>query len=562
MSSFTNDSPLLSTSPSHPFPLTHPPPGTALPAEHFPQNEHLPLLFTPLKIRSLELKNRIVVSPMCQYSASSTGAEAGCVNTWHTSHYLQLATRGASLVFFEATAVSPEGRLSPQDLGLWNDTQRDKLKELVGTMQAAGAKVGVQIGHAGRKSSTLPPWMATSPDASKVATNADYAGWEDEVVAPSAIPYHEATYPHPKEMTSEEIEGVKQAFVDAARRADEAGADVLELHAAHGYLVHNFLSPLSNQRKDKYGGSLEDRLRHPLELISLVRAAWPDHKPLFMRISGTEWHPAGEKHEKTGEWISWGIEQSKFLVREAVKFGVDLIDVSSGGNASDQAIKTGPLYQVPLASAIRESLHADFANSPSSSPNKPLRPALVSAVGLITTAQQAESVLQLEEADVITMGRQFLRDPSFVFNAAMELGVVVQVPVQYARAFTRMLKHHSPRDDHQCHCRFEGYKEEKVGEKKTANDHGNGRIQGGVTVFEPEKARKKMGHLMERTGDLISRSSTTHDSLLVPLLSYSTLTLPSRTETTVARLGRYFQAGPGDLVATQAASEEDEEDEL
>ncbi|BGP13143.1 hypothetical protein JCM10213_000279 [Rhodosporidiobolus nylandii] len=443
----SSDAPVLSVSPSTPFPLTRPSPGSPLASSSVPQNAALPRVFQPFAIRSIAFANRIFLSPMCQYSAASEGSEAGCANRWHTTHLEGFAARGAGLVMTEAVAVQKDGRLSPQDLGLWNDKQRDALKPIVEAIHAHGSKAGIQIGHAGRKSSTLPPWLATSPGDSHVA-QADFGGWPDKVVGASAVAYHAETYPHPKEMSVEEIATLKEDWVSAIKRADEAGFDVLELHFAHGYLVHNMLSPLSNQRDDEYGGSLENRLRLPLSLIALSRAAWSAHKPLFVRISATEWHPSGEGSEEEG-WKSWGLEQSKVLVREAVKLGVDLVDVSSGGNAPDQEIKPGPLYQVPLASAIRSAIHDIDYKAGDENPHGVA--ALVSAVGLITTADQAESVLQAGQADVITVGRQFLRDPCLVFTWAQDLGVAVSAPVQYQRAFTRMLKKKVPRDDQQCH---------------------------------------------------------------------------------------------------------------
>ncbi|GAA5903463.1 hypothetical protein JCM6882_006554 [Rhodosporidiobolus microsporus] len=468
-----DERPLFSLSPSHPFPLTSPSPGSVLPSSEFPQNasDRLPLLFQPLEIKSMEFKNRIFLAPMCQYSAAIEGDDAGVANDWHKAHWMSFATRGAALVITEATSVSPEGRLSPQDLGLWNDKQCDALKPIFASLKASGARVGIQLCHAGRKSSTLPPWLSLHPADSNVATSA-YGGWPDKVVGPSATPYHSETYPHPKEMTKAEIRELQEDWVSAVKRADEAGADVLELHFAHGYLIHNFLSPVSNKRTDEYGGSLESRLRLPLSLISLTRAVWPANKPLFLRISATDWHPAGEKNEQ-GEWISWGVEQSKILVHEAIKRGIDLVDVSSGGNDPEQQIKPGPLYQVPFASDIRKSIHADFASSVASthaSANSTSvggageYPTLVSAVGLITSAEQAEGVLQQGKADVVTIGRAFLRDPSLVFNWAQDLGVAVSVPVQYQRAFTRMLKKRVPRDDQQCHLEQDGNVE--VGDSK------------------------------------------------------------------------------------------------
>ncbi|BGP13150.1 hypothetical protein JCM10213_000272 [Rhodosporidiobolus nylandii] len=422
--------------PNAPFyqPLTEPAPGTALSAEDWPQNKDLPLLFTPLKVgknAQMEFKNRIFVAPMCQYSCAPEGEDQGCLTPWHLVHLGSFAVRGAGCVMVEATSVLPNGRLSPQDSGLWNDRQRDAIKPVFDFIKAQGAKAGVQLGHGGRKTSTLAPWLDTStikpPLKSHVATNGAASGWTDNVMAPSAISYDESSYPMPREMTEQDFKDLNQAWVDAVRRADEAGADVLEIHSAHGYLIHNFLSPVSNHRKDKYGGSLENRMRYPLEIIALVRKHWPSHKPLFLRISASDWHPKGEaKDPETGDNASWGIEQSKVYVKEAIKLGVDLVDVSSGGNTPEQQISIGPGYQVPFAEEIKQSLSKEETIP-------------ISSVGLITDGKQAEEILQQGKADVISVAREFLRDADLVFNWAQELGKVVNVPVEYQRAYTRMM---------------------------------------------------------------------------------------------------------------------------
>ncbi|GAA6005263.1 hypothetical protein JCM10207_002918 [Rhodosporidiobolus poonsookiae] len=428
---------VLPVVPNAPFfqPASTPSVGTALPAKDWPQNKDLPLLFQPItvgKTAKMEFKNRIFVAPMCQYSCAQDGEDIGALTPWHLVHLGAWAVRGAAVVMVEATSVMPNGRLSPNDSGLWNDRQRDALKPVFDFIKAQGAKAAIQLGHGGRKTSTLAPWLDSStinpPLKSHVATNGAAGGWTDNVMAPSAIPYEEGTYPQPREMTEKDFAELKQAWIDAVRRADEAGADVIEIHSAHGYHMHNFLSPLSNQRKDKYGGSLENRMRFPLEVVAAVRAQWPASKPLFLRFSATDWYPAGEKNEK-GEWISWGIEQSKIYAKQLVKLGVDLIDVSSGGNTPEQKITVGPGYQVPFAEEIRKSLADD--------PEVDTIP--ISTVGLITNGTQAEEVLQQGKADVISVAREFLRDAETVFNWAQELGVVVNVPVQYQRAWTRMM---------------------------------------------------------------------------------------------------------------------------
>ncbi|GAA5964752.1 hypothetical protein JCM3765_002543 [Sporobolomyces pararoseus] len=410
-------------------PLTSPSTGTALSSEDWPQNEQLPKLFTPIKIGPLEFKNRIFVAPMCQYSCEAEGDRKGAVTAWHTVHLGQLAQRGASCVMVEATAVLPNGRISPQDVGLWNDVQRDALKGVFDIIRSLGSRPAIQLAHAGRKASTLAPWLDTStikaPLKSHVATNGEASGWTDNVWGPSGLSYNEDTFPVPKEMTLENIEELREAWKASTIRADQAGADVVEIHAAHGYLIHSFLSPLSNKRTDKYGGSLENRMRLPLEIVEITRANWPKEKPLFIRISASDWYPEGEKNEQ-GEFISWGLEQSKVFLKEIEKRGVDLLDASSGGLTPKQKIDVKPGYQVHFAEELK---------SVSSIP--------ISAVGLITSGKQAEEILQKDQADIVTIARHFLRDPSLVLNWAQELGsengIVVNVPVQYQRAYTRMM---------------------------------------------------------------------------------------------------------------------------
>ncbi|GAA5918102.1 hypothetical protein JCM1841_005255 [Sporobolomyces salmonicolor] len=374
------------------MPLTSPSPGTALSSADWPQNRTLPKLFQPIKIGSdaqMEFKNRIFLSPMCQYSCEAEGELQGVMSAWQLCHLGVFAVRGAALVMTEALAVEARGRVSPQDAGIWNDKQADALKPLLEFVQSNGARAGVQLAHAGRKASTLATWLAASTVTPHlkchIATTGAAQGWPDEVIAPSAIPYEVETYPMPKEMAQRQMDEVKEAFRQATIRAVEAGADVVEVHAAHGYLIHNFLSPLSNKRTDEYGGALGNRMRFPLEILELIFA------------------------------------------KEADKRGVDLIDVSSGGNDHEQQIQTFPSYQVPLAdeSSTCMSLESEIP---------------VSTVGLITTAKQAEEILQQDKADVITIGREFLRHADLVFDWAMELGCVVNVPVQYQRAWTRMMK--------------------------------------------------------------------------------------------------------------------------
>ncbi|BGO88726.1 hypothetical protein NBRC10512_005172 [Rhodotorula toruloides] len=424
--------------PNAPFyqPLTDPSPGTALSADEWPQNKDLPTLFKPLEFGKdvkHTLKNRVIVAPMCQYSCEADGIEAGVLTPWHLVHLGSFATRGAALVMVEATSVLPNGRLSPQDSGLWNDRQASALKPIFDFIRMQGSIPAIQLGHGGRKTSTLAPWLDASTIKphlkSHIATNGA-SGWTDNIWGPSAVSYDEKTFPMPKEMSEKDIDELKEAFRSATARAVKAGAQVIELHGAHGYSIHNFLSPVSNTRTDKYGGSLENRMRLPLEILDIMRQTAPKEVSIWLRISATDWWPEGE--EKDGEYISWGIEQSKEFVKEAIKRGVDVVDVSSGGNTPRQDIKIKPGYQVDFAAQIRESL-SEEERIP------------ISSVGLITDGVQAEEILDKKQADIICCAREFLRDPSLVLNWAQELGVVVNVPVEYQRAFTRMFTKHETR---------------------------------------------------------------------------------------------------------------------
>lgn len=349
-------------------------------------------LFEPLTLRGVTFPNRIFVAPMCQYSAVD-----GMPTDWHLVHLGSRATGGAGLIVFEATAVVPEGRISPADLGIWSDDHGRALERIVRFIQGQGSKAGLQIAHAGRKASTNAPWLGGQP------LSRDKGGWQP--VAPSPIPFAEG-YPTPHELSEGEIEGVIQAFVRATERAHRAGFDVLELHFAHGYLVHEFLSPLSNRRGDAYGGSFENRTRLALTIAERTRKAWPSHLPLFVRISATDWVEGG-----------WDLDQSIELSRRLGEVGVDLIDCSSGALVPTANIPTTPGYQVPFAEAIRRE-----AKLPTG------------AVGLITTGQQAEAILANGQADAVLIGREMLRDPYFPLRAARELGVEVRWPKQYLRA--------------------------------------------------------------------------------------------------------------------------------
>ena len=349
-------------------------------------------LFSPLKIKNIELKNRIIVSPMCQYSA-----EDGFANDWHLVHLGSRAVGGAAMVISEASAVSPEGRISPGDLGIWKDEHIPFLKRITEFIGKQGSIAGIQLAHAGRKSSQSPPWEG-GKELSK-----EEGGWQ--TYAPSAIAFKEGDS-IPKELSVEEIKKLIQDFQDAALRAKKASFKVIELHGAHGYLINEFLSPLSNKRTDEYGGSFENRIRFLLEIIESVRKVWPEDHPLFVRISATDW--------KEGGWA----EDDSIRLAELLKTkNIDLIDCSSGGNAADVKIPVKPLYQINFAENIKKSSGI-----------------LTGAVGLITTAEEANRIIEENKADVVLLAREFLRNPYFPLQAAMELGADVSWPVQYERA--------------------------------------------------------------------------------------------------------------------------------
>ena len=348
-------------------------------------------LFSPFKLREVEFKNRIFVSPMCQYSAQD-----GIAQSWHLVHLGSRAVGGAGLVMVEATAVVPEGRISPSDLGIWSDMHADALSPIARFIHEQGAVPAIQLAHAGRKASTAVPWLSRSP------LLPENGGWQ--VVAPSALPF--AAGSQPRELSVAELDGIVAAFVVAAKRSLAAGFEVVEIHMAHGYLLHEFLSPLSNLRNDNYGGSLENRARLPLRVARAVREVWPQHLPLFVRISATDWVKGG-----------WDLEQSLQLCSWLKETGVDLIDCSSGGLTPDAKIPAGPGYQTPFASAIRQETGI-----------------AVGTVGLITAAEQAEQIVATGLADVLFLARELLRDPYWPLHAALKLGVDVAWPVQYQRA--------------------------------------------------------------------------------------------------------------------------------
>ncbi|KAF9786184.1 FMN-linked oxidoreductase [Thelephora terrestris] len=402
------------------FPHQEPSIGAAFPASIFPQNEKLPKLFQPITIRGLTFKNRAFVSPMCQYSADN-----GHATDWHLVHIGGFVTRGAGAVMMEATAVVPEGRISPEDLGIWGDSHIAPLKRIVNFAHGHDTLIGIQLGHGGRKASTLSPWVhgnvTGTVKAPRNVALEDENGWPDNVYGPTDIPFAE-DYPKPIPMTGEEIRRVEDAYLAAVERCKQAGFDFIEVHAAHGYLLSSFLSPITNTRTDEFGGqNLENRMRWPLRLIKRIREAWSD-KPLFVRISGTEY--AGDEQDGDGKWLSWGLEQSKIFSTELQKIGVDLVDVSSGGNYSKQKISAFPGYQVHLADGIRKAV-----------------PEIkVAAVGLIFDGKQANDYLEEGKADVLFLGREFVRDPHFVLRTALELGTPVNSAAQYQRAWTRLWK--------------------------------------------------------------------------------------------------------------------------
>jgi len=353
------------------------------------------MLFDPLPLRSLTARNRIMVSPMCQYSSPD-----GFATDWHLVHLGSRAVGGASIVFTEANAVTAEGRISPHDLGIWKDEHMEFLSRIARFVREQGAIPGTQLAHAGRKGSTRVPWE--TPGAVPISEG----GWVP--VAPSAIPFSDS-YPQPSALAESAIRAVVKAFADAARRALDAGFLVLEVHAAHGYLLHEFLSPLSNKRTDAYGGSFENRTRILREVVRGIRGVWPDGLPLFVRISATDWVEGG-----------WDLKQSIELAKQIRPLGVDLIDCSSGGVVPDAKIPIGPGYQVPFAEAIRRDAGI-----------------LTAAVGMITTPAQATEILRGGKADLIVMAREFLRQPYWPLHAADEEKFPASWPVQYLRAAHR-----------------------------------------------------------------------------------------------------------------------------
>jgi 2,4-dienoyl-CoA reductase-like NADH-dependent reductase (Old Yellow Enzyme family) len=350
-------------------------------------------LFTPLTVRDVTFRNRIAVSPMCQYSCID-----GFANDWHLVHLGSRAVGGAGLVMVEATAVEARGRISPSDTGIWKDEHTEFLARIAGFLKEHGAVAGIQLAHAGRKASVGRPWEGGGAVAEAEG------GWR--AVAPSPIPFRQED-PAPAELSKAEIRSVVAAFAAAAGRAVEAGFQVAEIHSAHGYLIHQFLSPLSNHRTDEYGGSFQNRIRLALEVVEATRAAWPGSLPLFLRISATDWVEGG-----------WSPDESLELAMCVQDLGVDLVDCSSGGSSLEQKIPLGPGYQVPFAERIRRQAGI-----------------LTAAVGLITTPAQADEIVRSGKADLVFLAREFLRDPYFPLHAAKALAQELRPPVQYSRAW-------------------------------------------------------------------------------------------------------------------------------
>ncbi|CAO3624749.1 unnamed protein product [Cunninghamella echinulata] len=366
------------------------------------------LLFTPITTKSVTAHNKIVVAPMCMYSS-----ENGALNTFHILHYGSFALKGAGTIFIEATGVEARGRISPHDSGLWDDSQIAPLKAVVDVIKSQGTVAGIQLAHAGRKASMGSPFK----DYKLVPE--EEGGWPNDVVGASAIPFDEF-HAQPRALTIEEMQDIKQKWVDATIRADKAGIEVLQIHSAHGYLLHNFLSGNSNQRTDQYGGSLENRLRYPLEIVKAVRDAWPKEKPLWVRFSSSD-HKNIEPFSKDEN--GWDIYSAIEYAKELKKLGVDVIDCSTGGNLPNIKYPAGVMWQVPFSEIVKREVGI-----------------ATGAVGIITKGSQGESILETNRADFICIGREFLRDSGFVLHAAGELGIKVKYPNQYERGYREVYK--------------------------------------------------------------------------------------------------------------------------
>lgn len=406
-----------------------------------PNDANTPTLFRPLKIRDLTLKNRIIVAPMCMYSTdpNPTSPRVGALTDYHVAHLGHLALKGAGLIFVEATAVQPNGRISPNDSGLWQDgtdsEQFKGLKRVVDFAHSQGAKIGVQLAHAGRKASTVAPWLAAQQGLKSLRADESVGGWPTNVVGPSGgedqIWASGMGFWAPRELSTAEVEEVVRSFAKSAELAVKAGCDVVEIHGAHGYLVNQFLSPVTNRRSDKYGGSFENRTRILREIATVIREVIPADMPLFLRISATEWL---EKSSVAADLGSWDLQSSQELTKMLPELGIDFLDVSSGGNHREQSIEPHSNYQIDLAAVLRKEIHAAGAST------------LIGAVGFITEAEAARSIVQGADekksseaqekvkADAILIARQFMREPEWVFKAAKTLGVKVTTPMQFGRA--------------------------------------------------------------------------------------------------------------------------------
>ncbi|KAJ5146123.1 uncharacterized protein N7515_000687 [Penicillium bovifimosum] len=408
-----------------------------------PEDPSTPTLFRPLQIRGVTLKNRVIVAPMCTYSAESDpeSPAVGALTDFHIAHLGHLAAKGAGLILIEATSVQPNGRISPNDSGLWQEgtdsAQFKGLRRVVDFAHSQGAKIGIQLAHAGRKASTVSPWLAYLAKQRGIKADESVGGWPSNVVGPSGGEEQiwapgDQFWP-PRELKTAEVEELVQDFARSADLAAKAGVDVIEIHGAHGYLIHQFLSPVTNRRTDKYGGSFENRTRLLCEVATAIRAVIPKEMPLFLRISATDWLENQTAAEQTG---SWDMPSSIQLAKMLPDLGVDFLDVSSGGNHQNQRIEPHTNYQIDLAGEIRREIHAANQNT------------LVGAVGFITEAESARDIVQGAEeaqateamlagqepkADAVLMARQFLREPEWVLTAAKKLGVQISVPCQFAR---------------------------------------------------------------------------------------------------------------------------------
>ncbi|KAI7363341.1 NADH:flavin oxidoreductase/NADH oxidase [Hortaea werneckii] len=384
-------------------PAQEPPAGTALIEEG---QKSVPKLFKPLKLRGLTLPNRIMLSPLCQYSAQD-----GHYTMWHWTHMGGILQRGPGIVCVEATAVTPQGRITPEDSGLWKDSQMEPLKKIVEFAHSQGQKIMIQLAHAGRKASTVAPWLSAGAVAGP-----ELNGWPDDVYAPSAIPWNE-DHANPKEMTGRDIQEFKTAYAEAVRRAVQCGFDAIEIHNAHGYLLHEFLSPVSNQRTDQYGGSFENRTRLTLEVVEQTRNMIPNSMPLFLRISATDWLEDAPKDQIPESWTA---ADTVRLAPQLAEKGVDLLDVSSGGNHPLQHPHVKPAYQSPFAIEVKKAVGDKMA---------------VGSVGGIENASLANSLLEKDGLDLVIVGRGFQKNPGLVFTWADELSQQVQMPNQIRWGF-------------------------------------------------------------------------------------------------------------------------------